>query len=156
MNFTLSIESQLRMAANAWKPGTKMQAIIDDGWSRGFRPEQTLRECSAAGYSFCIAEPAINARWSSLDISIKEHMERENTRAEAIGRYLAYWDRNLYRNHHLIDCPNPCCDERLKIARPPKGSGDMWDSLATCPYCTGTFFYESRPLRIDVSFKGFI
>lgn len=78
-------------------------------------------------------------------------------KAEAIQRYEEYWARNAAHNHHEIDCPNTTgCDHRLKIARPAKGSGEMWDSLATCPYCNGAFFYESRPLRIDAAFKGFI
>jgi hypothetical protein len=69
-------------------------------------------------------------------------------------RYEAYWQRNHMLDHHEFDCPNPDCDHRLKARRPAKGSGEMWDSLAECPYCNGIFFYESRPLRIDVSFKG--
>jgi len=77
-------------------------------------------------------------------------------KAESIKRYEAYWQRCNTKAHHEIDCPNEDCDHQLKIARPAKGSGEMWDSLATCPYCNGTFFYESRPLRIDVDFKGFI
>lgn len=84
-------------------------------------------------------------------------------KAEAIKRYEDYWQRCLDKDHHEVDCPNPTqhdgkdeCDARLKIARPAKGSGEMWDSLATCPYCNGMFFYESRPLRIDVAFKGFM
>lgn len=85
-------------------------------------------------------------------------------KAEAIQRYEGYWERCKDKAHHQIDCPNPTrtpggedeCSARLNISRPPKGRGEMWDSLATCPYCNGTFFYESRPLRIDVAFKGFI
>ncbi|QBJ04464.1 hypothetical protein HOV23_gp109 [Pseudomonas phage Lana] len=71
-----------------------------------------------------------------------------------LSRYLAYWDKNAHVDHHEVDCPNPECDERLKIRRPAKGSGEMWDSLAECPYCNGILFYESRPLRIDIAYKG--
>lgn len=181
----------LELAAAAWRPGTKMQTIIVDGWSRGFHKSQTLHECIQAGYSACIATPAIDQRWGQMDAEIKALEERERAerkaqgdpvedlfgrtddllkemavqqdkrkpadKAAAIQRYEDYWQRCLTKAHHEIDCPNTGgCDHRLKIARPAKGSGEMWDSLATCPYCNGTFFYESRPLRIDVAFKGFI
>lgn len=155
-NLGITKASSLRLAAAAWRPGTKMQVIIVDGWSRGFRKEQTLHECIQAGYSACIAEPAIDQRWQTMDREIAEHEQRDKERLESIQRYEAYWARQPDRAHHEIDCPNPACDHRLKINRPAKGSGEMWDSLATCPYCTGTFFYESRPLRIDVAFKGFM
>lgn len=150
----------LELAAAAWMPGTKMQTIIVDGWSRGFRKSQTLHECIQAGYSACIAGPAIDTRWAVMDAEIEALMEREKSERtahrESIERYEAYWAKRPDRSHHEIDCPAPFCDHRLKINRPERGSGEMWDSLATCPYCTGTFFYESRPLRIDVSFKGFL
>lgn len=71
-----------------------------------------------------------------------------------LQRYLDYWSKHPQPAHHQVDCPNPACDEQLKIAKPPLGSGDMWDSLAECPYCNGLFFYESRPRRIDLAFKG--
>lgn len=71
-----------------------------------------------------------------------------------LQRYLDYWEKNADVDHHEVDCPNPECDERLKIRRPPRGSGEMWDSLAECPYCNGMYFYESRPLRIDLAYKG--
>lgn len=168
----------LELAAKAWRPGTRMQTIIVDGWSRGFVREQTLHECIQAGYSACLAGPAIDKRWqqmdeemakveaqcSSIDWGVEsaqstpllQDKRSPEVKAGAIQRYEAYWAKDLSRFHHEIDCPNDNCDHRLKINRPAKGSGDMWDSLATCPYCNGTFFYESRPLRIDVAFKGFI
>jgi hypothetical protein len=166
-----AIATRLAMAAGAWAPGTKMQTIIADGWSRGFFPDQTLHECIQAGYSACIAGPAIEKRWNMMDAEYEVSQQRDLPRematsqdlrsaedkAAAIQRYEDYWQRCLTKSHHEIDCPNTGgCDHRLKIARPAKGSGEMWDSLATCPYCNGTFFYESRPLRIDVAFKGFI
>ena len=184
----------LELAAAAWRPGTKMQTIIVDGWSRGFHKSQTLHECIQAGYSKCIAEPAIDKRWKQMDDEYAKHnaayvearavagekmdamvddlFDRSDWPAEklplsqdkrspedkavAIARYETYWKRCFAKSRHHIDCPNEACDHKLKIARPERGSGEMWDSLATCPYCNGTFFYESRPLRIDVAFKGFI
>lgn len=153
---TITAARSLEMAAAAWAPGVKMRIIIDEGWSRGFLKEQTLHECIQAGYSACIADPAITQRWHGLDEAVAENEQRARERDERAQRYEAYWERNPHRLHHEIDCPNPACDRRLKLNRPPKGSGEMWDSLAECPYCEGTFFYESRPLRIDVAFKGFI
>lgn len=75
-------------------------------------------------------------------------------RQKDIKAYLAYWAKKPDRAHHEVDCPNQDCDERLKIARPPMGSGEVWDSLAQCPYCSGMFFYESRPRRIELAYKG--
>lgn len=160
----------LELAAAAWRPGTKMQTIIVDGWSRGFHKSQTLHECIQAGYSKCIAEPAIDQRWGQMDAEIKALEERERLerldklakedlrspqdKASAIERYEAYWAKQPDRSHHELDCPNPPCKAVLKINRPARGSGEMWDSLATCPYCNGTFFYESRFNRVDASFKG--
>lgn len=75
-------------------------------------------------------------------------------RQKAIKAYLGYWEKTPDRARHEVDCPNPDCDERLKIAKPPMGSGEMWDSLAQCPYCSGMFFYESRPRRVELAYKG--
>lgn len=80
-------------------------------------------------------------------------------KADAIKRYEEYWARRFDKDHHELDCTNPHegeCDARLKIARPKRGSGEMWNSLGSCPYCNATFFYESRPRRIDAAFKGFM
>ncbi|AUM59701.1 hypothetical protein HOS55_gp099 [Pseudomonas phage PMBT3] len=169
----------LELAAKAWRPGVKMQTIIVDGWSRGFHKEQTLHECIQAGYSACIADPAIDKRWKQMDAEYAKHREESEAKiddlfdradwpdvslqdkrspkdkAEAVARYEAYWAKDLTRSHHELDCPNTTCDKVLKIARPPKRGGEVWDSLATCPYCNGTFFYESRYLRVDAAFKGF-
>jgi hypothetical protein len=176
---TITPARSLQLAAAAWRPGTKMKTIIVDGWARGFAKEQTLHECIQAGYSACIAQPAIDKRWSTMDAEYAKHAEESRAcglrnyqgfslqdlpqdkrspedKAAAIERYETFWNKRPDRAHHEIDCPNPACDCRLKINRPARGSGEMWDSLATCPYCNGTFFYESRPLRIDVAFKGFI
>lgn len=184
----------LELAAKAWRPGVKMQTIIVDGWSRGFVREQTLHECIQAGYSACLAGPAIDKRWQQMDEEYARHQEavendmiddlfdRSNhapgdvvtasaqceghtiplqdkrsakDKAEAIQRYEAYWAKDLTRLHHHVPCPNPACGESLRINRPPKKGGEMWDSLASCPFCNGTFFYESRHLGIELAFKGF-
>lgn len=180
----------LELAAKSWRPGVKMQTIIVDGWSRGFHKEQTLHECIQAGYSACIADPAIDKRWAMMDAEIAAHERQREVKeneaiddlfdrsgwppeklvkvthdlrspadkASAIKRYETYWAKDISRAHHELDCPNPHegeCDTQLKIPRPPRGSGEMWDSLATCPYCNATFFYESRYLRVDAAFKGF-
>lgn len=180
----------LELAAKAWRPGVKMQTIIEDGWSRGFVREQTLHECIQAGYSAVVAGPAIDLRWKQIDDEYAKHnaayveartvaaekmdaliddlfdrsehppakvthdLRSPADKASAIKRYEDYWAKDLTRAHHELDCPNPTCDKVLKINRPPK-RGEVWDSLATCPYCNGTFFYESRHLRVDAAFKGF-
>lgn len=182
----------LELAAKAWRPGVKMEVIIVDGWSRGFHKEQTLHECIQAGYSACIASPAIDKRWQQMDAEMakveascssvdwgvesaqiddlfdrSEHPPAKLThdlrspadKADAIKRYEDYWAKDISRAHHQLDCTNPHegeCEAQLKIPRPPRGSGEMWNSLATCPYCNATFFYESRPLRLDAEFKGFL
>lgn len=184
----------LELAAKSWRPGTKMQTIIVDGWSRGFHKEQTLHECIQAGYSAVISDPAIDLRWKQMDEEYAKHnaayveartvagekmdaliddlfdrsehpptkvthdLRSPADKASAIKRYEDYWAKDISRAHHQLDCTSPHegeCDAQLKIPRPPRGSGEMWDSLATCPYCNATFFYESRYLRVDAAFKGF-
>lgn len=54
-------------AHNVYKPFTPLHAIICDGWSRGFKPEQTLREASNAGYAMCIVEPELKQAWARMD-----------------------------------------------------------------------------------------
>lgn len=71
----------LKIAAQAWAPGTKLQTIIVDGWSRGFHPDQTLHECIQAGYSACVAKPAIEQRWAQMDAEI-EALQRAEMAAD--------------------------------------------------------------------------
>ncbi|QBJ04463.1 hypothetical protein HOV23_gp110 [Pseudomonas phage Lana] len=76
---SITIPQQLKLAAAAWAPGVKMQTIIVDGWSRGFLPEQTLFECIQAGYSACLAGPAIDARWAEMDAEYLRVCEAEQS-----------------------------------------------------------------------------
>jgi hypothetical protein len=150
---TITAIQSLQLAAHAWKPGTKMLVIIDDGWARGFMPVQTLHECIQAGYSACIAEPAIKARWQDIDDQmVADRLASE--RKEAVDLYEAYWARNPNLEHHQVRCPNLLCQVHIKLPRPEPASEEVWDSLAVCPYCRGTLFYESRAQRIDVAYKG--
>lgn len=75
----LPITRRLKLAAAAWHPGVKMDTIIVDGWSRGFQYEQTLFECVQAGYSACLAEPAIRARWATMDAEYLKACEAEQS-----------------------------------------------------------------------------
>lgn len=58
-----------------------LAVIIIDGWSRGLRLEQTLMECSQAGYGMCIAEPAIHRIWEQWDSELAafEHQLTDST-----------------------------------------------------------------------------
>lgn len=80
MNFS-PIVHLLQFAAAAWRRGVPMNVIIIDGWSRGLEFEQTLMECVQAGYSMCIAEPAIRHKWEQMDSELAafEHNLTDST-----------------------------------------------------------------------------
>lgn len=59
-------------AHNVYKEGTPLHEIICDGWARGFRPEQTLREASNAGFANCIVEPELKTAWARMDAGLAE------------------------------------------------------------------------------------
>ena len=67
MKHPLSIEQHIKLAASAWRPGVSLKHIIGFAWGAGFDYEQTLLECSAAGYSMCVAGPRIKADWARMD-----------------------------------------------------------------------------------------
>lgn len=59
--------------ANVYRRYTKLQYILEDGWSRGFEPEQTLQEASAAGYARCVVEPILQPTWDRLDAEFQAY-----------------------------------------------------------------------------------
>ena len=59
--------------ANVYRRHTKLQYILEDGWSRGFEPEQTLQEASAAGYARCVVKPLLQITWDRLDAEFQEY-----------------------------------------------------------------------------------
>jgi len=62
---------------NVYKRHTKLRMILLDGWSRGFRPEQTIRAASAAGYAMCVVEPALTAYWGRLDAEVTSFIQEQ-------------------------------------------------------------------------------
>ena len=60
----------------AYKEGTTLQEIIDDGWSRGFLLDQTLREATAQGYE--ITSEYLRRAWDLWDQKMMEDMCREH------------------------------------------------------------------------------
>lgn len=46
----------------AYVPGTSLEAILTDGWSRDFKPAQTVSEASSMG--FTITEDEVLAIWA--------------------------------------------------------------------------------------------
>ena len=51
--------------------GTQAEAIIDDGWARGFKIEQTMQELEIQGYS--IEEEAVLIMWENWDDELAKH-----------------------------------------------------------------------------------
>lgn len=86
---TPTIEQRLQLARQAWRPGTPLYYIIDDGWARGLLFEQTLMECSAAGYSMCVAEPEIRRAWKWWDESYRRACEEAACPAD-LGSFMAF------------------------------------------------------------------
>ena len=63
------------MIKPVYKPGTTLNQILEDGWSRGFEYEQTLMEAHASGYTVTITE--IKAEWFRLDNKYEQHNHDE-------------------------------------------------------------------------------
>lgn len=57
----------------AYVDGTTLQQILDDGWSRGFLPQQTLEEAEAQGFSLSAEE--LTAAWKVWDDKLSKDME---------------------------------------------------------------------------------
>lgn len=66
------------MNRNVYVRGTPLKQILFDGWSRGFDPEQTLKEASAAGYSMCVVKPLIVPTWARFDAEMWAYLATPN------------------------------------------------------------------------------
>ncbi|AUV05506.1 hypothetical protein V8X86_000801 [Escherichia coli] len=47
----------------------------------------------------------------------------------------------------LLPFPCPLCREKIETLAPPEG--DLWDTLATCPHCEGTFFKRATATKVE-------
>lgn len=63
------------LSKNVYRRHVTLQQIIEDGWSQGFMPEQTIREASNAGYARCVTEARIMDTWRRMDEDY-EHLLR--------------------------------------------------------------------------------
>lgn len=52
---------------NVYRMHTPLKIILQDGHMRGFKPQQTLREASNAGFARCVVEPLLIKEWDRLD-----------------------------------------------------------------------------------------
>lgn len=52
---------------NVYRKYCPLNVIFIDGWARGLKPEQTIREASNAGYARCVVEPLIAKEWARLE-----------------------------------------------------------------------------------------
>lgn len=71
----------VRYPGPSYKLGTPLPAIIEDGWSRGFYPMQTLQEARALGY--VVSLEWIQAHWARLTQEMYEVEANCQTRPEA-------------------------------------------------------------------------
>lgn len=62
-----------------YKEGTGLRAIVLDGWSRGFHPEQTVREARAMGYVASLEW--VQAHWLDMDREMERYFA-ENPQRE--------------------------------------------------------------------------
>lgn len=60
-----------------YKVGTTLDQIIRDGWSRGFDPEQTLREAGVMGFD--LDKAALSLQWTNLTADMDRDMDRDQT-----------------------------------------------------------------------------
>lgn len=71
----ITTKRSLELAEGVYRRGTKMQVIIVDGWSRGFRKSQTRHECIQMGYPLCIVEKELDRIWQVWDDSYLEYQK---------------------------------------------------------------------------------
>ena len=58
-----------------YKEGTPLEEIIKDGWSRGFRYEQTLYEAKEMGYE--LSKARLVREWDRLEFQMKVYFENQ-------------------------------------------------------------------------------
>lgn len=63
----ITTKRSLELAEGIYRRGTKMEWIMIDGWSRGFRKSQTRHECIQMGYPLCLVEKELDRVWKRLD-----------------------------------------------------------------------------------------
>ena len=56
-----------------YKPGTPMNTIIEDGWSRGFLYSQTLDELRKMGYNLSLLE--LVRCWDALEADERQYYD---------------------------------------------------------------------------------
>lgn len=47
----------------------------------------------------------------------------------------------------LLQFPCPLCNEEVETLAAPEGA--LWDTLATCPHCEGTFFKRATATQVE-------
>jgi len=58
------------MEIKPYKDGVTLAQIIEDGWARGFLPNQTVEEAEIMGYHVTMME--VENAWKKLDIEFEE------------------------------------------------------------------------------------
>lgn len=74
------------MMRKAYKDNTPLEAILRDGWSRGFLPEQTIEEAAAMGFK--VSEGDVDIAWHNFGME----MEAFFAAHPADGYYEDIWD----------------------------------------------------------------
>ncbi len=60
------------MKKKPYKDWVSLYQIVKDGWSRGFKPEQTVDEAGIMGYSITLEE--VNELWEGFKKEYEEKM----------------------------------------------------------------------------------
>lgn len=68
-------QSRAKLNLPAYKDGTPLDAILRDGWSRGFDPVQTRNEAEVMGFKVELSE--VIERWAELDEELAEEQAEE-------------------------------------------------------------------------------
>ena len=77
------VKSWHRPTGKAYKPSVGLEAIIWDGWSRGFYPMQTLQEARAMG--FVVSLEWIQAHWERMTREMYEFEAKLRSGPEDAG-----------------------------------------------------------------------
>lgn len=73
---------------NVYRMHTPLSIIIQDGWMRGFEPQQTLQEASNAGFARCVVKPMIAKEWERMD---KELADYEANKCTTVPADMTMW-----------------------------------------------------------------
>jgi len=78
-----------------YRPGTPLDAIVEDGFYRGFKPEQTIIEAHEMGYEIRIKD--LEMWWGKLEREMIEYFESQAREADAASVGKLEFDIDIFK-----------------------------------------------------------